>query len=277
MLARKFLNSIVFMSALGMQQAFAAESEWAQSEYLKARIITEKTAVGRDATLSAALDIVMEPGWHIYWRMPGDGGLAPVLDWKRSQNLKEAHMLWPAPVRFDYAGLYGFGYKDTALIPLRLTPEEIGNPVKLSAHANIMVCKDICVPQTLDLSLDIPAGDAKADLQAVVIHDAIKALPFTDNRADMKIENVVLGPKAIVVRAYLSRGFDDADMFVEIGPDFYIVAKPEITRDEKDPRYASVVIAAPEGVENLANEIMGKKLILTLTKDGKALERSFDF
>lgn len=277
MLPRKFLNSIIFMAALGTHQASAAESEWAQGAYLKARIITEKTATGKDATISAALDIVMQPDWHIYWRMPGDGGLAPVLDWKNSKNLKDAKMLWPAPLRFDYAGLYGFGYKDTALIPLTLTPEEIGNPVKLSIHANIMVCKDICVPQVFDLSLDIPSGDAKPDAQASVIADAIKALPYTENRADMKIENVVLGPKAIVVRAYLSRGFDNSDIFVEISPDFYIVAKPEITLDEKDPRYASMVIAASEGVENLANEVMGKKLILTLTKDGKALERSFDF
>ncbi len=275
----KFLNSMAFILVLSAATlgAKAAESPWAQSEYLKARIITEKTAVGSDATLNAAIEVVIEPEWHIYWRMPGDGGLTPEFDWKKSTNLKSATLSWPAPIRFGLEGMYGFGYKDAALLPVLLTPEKTGDPVDLVLHADIMVCKDLCVPQKIDLALNIPAGDAMPDIQASIITDSLKSLPYTENRPDMKIENVVLGPKAIVVRAYLAKGFDDADLFVEIGPDFYIVAKPEITRDEKDPRYASLVIAAPEGVENMANAVMDKTLILTLTKEGRALERSFKF
>jgi len=275
----KFLNSIAFIVfAISLPHAAkAAESPWVQAEHLKARLITEKTGVGNEATLNAALEIVMEPEWHIYWRMPGDGGLTPELSWEKSTNLKDVVLSWPAPIRFEFGGLYGFGYKDSALFPVTLTPEKAGDPVSLALHANIMVCKNLCLPQTVDLSLDIPAGDAVTDTQGPVITESIKNLPYTENRADMKIENVVLGPKAIVVRAYLARGFEGADLFVEVSPDFYVVAKPEITLDEKDPRYASLVVAAPEGIENIANEVMDKTLVLTLTKDGKALERSFKF
>lgn len=276
---RKLLTSMAFISILATISvaANAAEGPWAQAEYLKARIVTEKTAVGKDATLNAGLEIVMEPEWHIYWRMPGDGGLTPELNWKKSTNLKDATLSWPAPVRFELGGLYGFGYKNSVFLPVTLTPENPGDAITLTLHANIMVCKDLCVPQNIDLSLDIPTGDSIIDTQGQTLAAARKNLPYTENRADMKIENVVLGPKAIVVRAYLAKGFDNADLFVEIGPDFYVVAKPEITPDEKDSRYASLVIAAPEGIENIANEVMDKTLILTLTKDGKALERRFKF
>jgi len=280
MAAHKFLNFMIFMAIAGTAstQAQALEGPWAQGEFLKARIITEKTAVGHDKTLNAALEIVMEPDWHIYWRMPGDGGLPPMLDWAKSTNLKSTDIKWPSPVRFEYEGLYGFGYKNAATLPLTLTPEEPGNPVKIDLHADIMVCKTLCVPQKIDLTLDIPAGDSKLDSQASLIADAAKNLPYTENRPDMKIENVVMGPKAIVVRAYLSHGFEGADLFAEVGPEMYIVAKPEIVLDKKDPRYASISLAAPEGVENLASAVMNKTLVLTLTNaKGKALERTFNF
>ncbi len=275
----KLLNSMAFIFLLGVNlPAQALEGNWAESEYLKARIITGKNVVGSDKTLEAALDLEMRPGWHIYWRMPGDGGIAPSLSKGESQNLKDIAIKWPSPIRFEFDGLYGFGYKEAAILPLTLTPEEPGKPVKLALKADIMVCNAICVPQKLDLTLDIPAGaEALDEAQHKRMQTAQKKLPFTENRSDMKIENVVMGPTAIVVRAYLSQGFEGADLFVE-GPDAYIVAPPAITPDAKDPRYATMVINAPEGVENLAADIMGKTLILTLTnKKGQALERSFDF
>ncbi len=275
----KLLNSMAFILLLGLTTpAHALEGNWAESEYLKARIVTGNSAVGHDKTITAGLDLAMKPGWHIYWRMPGDGGLAPSIGKGESQNLKDITIQWPSPIRFEFEGLYGFGYKDATLLPLTLTPEEPGNPLKLALKADIMVCNAICVPQKLDLTLDIPSGDAKIDdAHDRLIKGAQKKLPFTENRPDMKIENVVMGPTAIVVRAFLAQGFDGADLFVE-GPESYVVAPPVITPEAKDPRYASLVINAPEGVDNMAASVMGKTLTLTLTnKKGQALERSFDF
>ncbi|HEY0901101.1 MAG TPA: protein-disulfide reductase DsbD domain-containing protein, partial [Micavibrio sp.] len=223
-----------------------------------------------------ALEIALQPDWHIYWRMPGDGGLPPNLLPGDSKNLKNIEIKWPTPHRFEMEGLYGFGYSDQILLPLQLTPEKPSAPLTLALKAEIMVCKDICVPQKLVLSLDIPAGIAKRDSQAPLYEDALKQLPFTENRPDMKIENVVMGPEAIVVRAYLSQGFEGADLFVE-GPAFYVMEKPLITPDTKDPRYASLVIKTPPG-ENIAQAIIGKTLTLTLVnKKGQGLERQFEF
>lgn len=273
------LNLMVFISVLSVAAPVCArEGAWAESDYLRARIITAQETAGHARTIDAGLEIEMQPGWHIYWRMPGDGGLSPSLGRGESRNLKDIAIHWPAPVRFETDGLYGFGYKDAALLPLTLTPEEPGNPLKLALKADIMACNAICVPQKFDLALDLPAGEAGInDAHDKIIKDARKKLPFTENRPDMKIENVVTGPKAVVVRAFLSQGFDGADLFVE-GPEYYVVAPPVITPEEKDPRYATLVVNAPEGIDNMAAAVMGKTLTLTLiNKKGQALERSFDF
>lgn len=274
----KFMNYIGFLALLWAPQAVnAAESSWAQADFLKARLLTAQASLSGAGPLQAALEVVMEPEWHIYWRMPGDGGLPPDLDWTASQNLKEAVIGWPAPRRFEYEGLYGFGYKDTALLPVTLTPEKEGQAMALSVQADIMACKDLCVPQTLAFSLTLPAGTGEKDTQAAMVERAFASLPPQDNQPDIRIDNVVLGPKALVVQAYLAQGFEGADLFLEAGPDLYLLAPPEITPDDKDPRKASLVLAAPSGVDNLAQAIMGRKITLTLVKGDRALERRFDF
>lgn len=273
----KHISMAVFAGALlSVTPAYALEGPWAEADYLRARLITPHTAAGDGKTLDAALEMELEPEWHVYWRMPGDGGLPPNLRENHSQNLKMVEIQWPTPRRFEMEGLYGFGYGDKIVLPLQLTPEKAGAAVQVALMGEIMVCKDICLPQKLDLTLDIPAGPATRAAQAPAYEAALKLMPFTENRPDMKIENVVMGPQAIVVRAYLSQGFEGADLFVE-GPESYVVEKPVITPDEKDPRYATLVIATPEG-QNIAQEIVGKTLTLTLVnKKGQGLERRFDF
>ena len=36
----------------------------------------------------AAIDIKLEEGWKTYWRVPGIGGIAPILNWEKSKNIK---------------------------------------------------------------------------------------------------------------------------------------------------------------------------------------------
>lgn len=274
----KFLNYFCFLNIFLLPYtAQAAESVWAEADFVRARLLTAQATAGAQESLQAVLDVEMEPEWHIYWRMPGDGGLPPDLDWTASSNLKGAVMGWPAPRRFEYEGLYGFGYKNAVRLPITLTPEKPGEGITLSVQADIMVCKDLCVPQSLSFSLVLPAGTGEKDTQAVLVGQVFASLPPQENQPDIRIDNVVLGPKAIVVQAYLAQGFEGADLFAEAGTDLYMPAPPVITPDDKDPRQASLLIAAPEGVENLAQAIMGKSLTLTLVKDDRALERKFDF
>ncbi len=270
------LPAVLLSALFTAQPALALEGPWVESEYMRARLITPQTASGKSATLDAALEIELQPRWHMYWRMPGDGGLPPRLLPGDSQNLKNVEIQWPTPHRFEMDGLYGFGYRDNVTLPLSLSVEKPGEAVALALSGEIMVCENICVPQKLSLTLEIPAAEAKRDAQAAPYEAALKNLPFTENRPDMKIENVVMGPEALVVRAYLAQGFEGADLFVE-GPEFYVVEKPQITPDAKDPRYASLVVKTPEG-ENIAKAIVGKTLTLTLVnKKGQGLERRFDF
>lgn len=38
-------------------------------------------------TLTGYLDVKLTGDWKTYWRSPGEGGVAPSIDWEKSQNL----------------------------------------------------------------------------------------------------------------------------------------------------------------------------------------------
>ena len=45
----------------------------------------------------AAVEIRLAPGWHTYWRVPGEAGIPPRFDWSGSQNLAAVAYEWPRP------------------------------------------------------------------------------------------------------------------------------------------------------------------------------------
>ena len=112
----------------------------------------------------AALSITLEPGWHTYWRVPGEAGIPPVFAWNGSSNLERVGITWPAPSLFDQNGMTSIGYEGTLILPLDIIPADAAAPVRLEAQVEIGVCKDICVPFTADVFADLPTGGAPDSL-----------------------------------------------------------------------------------------------------------------
>lgn len=147
--------------------ALAAESEPARAETVTARLLAAEDGVALGAgRLSAGLHLALEEGWKTYWRSPGEVGLPPELDWAGSENVAEVAMLWPAPTRFQAFGIENFGYADEVLFPLEVALERPGEPARLSLTANLLVCEDVCVPETVSLALDLPAAGGGVDAGA---------------------------------------------------------------------------------------------------------------
>jgi suppressor for copper-sensitivity B len=267
---------LFLMLALPTASARALESPWRSADHVQARLLSGVDSTGKTDHINAALEIKLEDGWHAYWRMAGDGGLAPTFDWTGSVNTGEVAMDYPTPARSDTAGLQSFGYMGSYMLPLTAKVTNSGKPVTLSVKADIMVCKDICIPQSLALDLAIPAGDKPASPDAALIAKAREAVPVKKDKPALKIQSAVVGPDALVVGVFSEHGFDGADLFVEPA-ELTLFAPPKITPDAKDPHVASFVIPKTDAGTNLAKAVMGKTLVLTVvTKDG-AVEKSYPF
>ncbi len=133
----------------------AAERAVSQDDVLQATLLPGWRAP--DGRHFAALSLTLAPGWKTYWRSPGEAGIPPMLDFDGSRNLGPVSLRWPSPAVFDINGMQTIGYHDALILPIEVTPRQAGQPVELRLHVDMGVCKDICLPATLDLTATLTA------------------------------------------------------------------------------------------------------------------------
>ncbi|MCB1362955.1 MAG: hypothetical protein KDK02_02475 [Rhodobacteraceae bacterium] len=157
-------------------------------------------------TYMAALHLTLSDGWKTYWRAPGDAGIPPRLDWRGSRNLGDVAITWPAPEVFDQNGMRSIGYAHELVLPVEITPERAGRPVRLRGEIDLGLCKDVCIPETLtfDHRLDETAGrhPAIAAAMAQRPHSAAEAgvesatCRLSPSAGGMRIEARIAMPSA---------------------------------------------------------------------------------
>lgn len=117
-----------------------------------------------DGSYMAALHLRLAPGWKTYWRVAGEAGLPPRIDWSRSQNLQAVRAHWPRPQVFEQLGLRSIGFYDEVILPIEFIPARADAPMSIAADVTIGVCLDVCVP--VDLKISAPLrGEGAPDPQ----------------------------------------------------------------------------------------------------------------
>jgi thiol:disulfide interchange protein DsbD len=120
-------------------------------------LIAEVESVQPGQPFWVGIQQTITPGWHTYWRTPGDSGAATQLHWSLPEGFSASEIHWPFPERILYGPLVNFGYHDEVLLLVQLTPpENIAGEVILTAKAQWLVCEEICIPEDADLSLTLP-------------------------------------------------------------------------------------------------------------------------
>ncbi len=260
--------------ALGVPAATAqaAATGWAGDDHAAARLITATDATGAAKTLEAGLEIRLMPGWHAYWRTPGDAGIPPSIDWAGSDNLKHAEIAWPAPARYSLQGFETAGYRDHVVLPIALTLARPGQPLDLHALVTWAACANICVPYSSKLDLRLPAGPAAPSAEAGLIAAARARVPQPLAAAGIDLVSANAFGKgadtALVVRLR-SRGaaFEAPDLFVE-GLDKGSPGRPEAALSQSG-HLARLIVPIRDAD---AAGIAGKKLTLTLVDGARAAE-----
>src|SRR5207247_8557096 len=112
-------------------------------QLVKVELLADTNAVVPGNPFSVGLLLRMAPGWHTYWKFPGDAGLPTELKWKLPQGWKVGEIQWPIPLKtIDPGDIQTYGYQDEVLLMQEITPPaSIGaSTVKISADANCLVC-----------------------------------------------------------------------------------------------------------------------------------------
>ena len=146
----KWILAAVLMLVAALP-AWALESAPVSSKRAIATLVTDTDAIQPGKPFRVGLRLRMADGWHTYWKNPGDAGVPPDLT---IEGGTQSPIDWPTPRRVAEGPVMTYAYTGEVLLPVTVTAATGA----IKAHAQWLVCKDICVPEEGDFSLTLPLG-----------------------------------------------------------------------------------------------------------------------
>ncbi len=144
-----------------------------------AQLVSNVDAVADNHSFWALLHIKTSPGWHAYWKNPGDSGIPPSLKWSLPGGMAAGKMVFQPPHRIVLGDLANYGYDDNAyyLTPISVKNSERGEK-SIKVHAEWLVCEKECIPQAGDFTFPINVAEqTKLGPKNQFIQSLIKKLP----------------------------------------------------------------------------------------------------
>lgn len=128
---------------------------------IAARLLAEGPAMP-GSTVTLAVDMQPKPGWHGYWKNPGDAGQGMSFNWTLPSGGKVGEPAYPVPATLTIAGLMNHVYKTeyALLVPFTVPANaKPGQVLDLRAKAQWLACTDeICVPEAGELATQVTVG-----------------------------------------------------------------------------------------------------------------------
>ena len=160
----------------------ADESE--PDKYVQSRLIVSKTNVSGGEEIRVGIEKIIYPNWHTYWKNPGDSGTPLNIEWTLPEGFTTTEIEWPTPKKIPYGPLTNYGYEEqvTLLQNIKVPNTIPDGPIMLEAQISMLVCKDICIPESHQTWITLN-GSTSADPEKIKVAD--NALPtMSENRTE---------------------------------------------------------------------------------------------
>jgi thiol:disulfide interchange protein/DsbC/DsbD-like thiol-disulfide interchange protein len=173
----RLVTFALMLVVLAASPARALESAPAATSRDTVTLVTDTDAAAPGTPFRVGLHFRLAPGWHTYWRNPGDAGVAPEFSLTLPPGARSGPIAWPTPSRVAEGPVMTYAYTSDLLLPVTVTPGAHAGPIPIQAHARWLVCKEICVPEEADFRLDLPAGTPAPSAQAPLFAAHDRAVP----------------------------------------------------------------------------------------------------
>jgi DsbC/DsbD-like thiol-disulfide interchange protein len=255
-------------SLFSLQSQAQDSSAWLKDGHSAVRLLAGSRS---GAVLLGGIAFQLQPGWHTYWRTPGDSGVPPRFDFSKSENIEAVTVLWPAPVKFaDGSGGTSLGYQKQVVLPLRIVAKNADRPVTLRAEINYAVCEKLCIPVEANAELAFTSVASTEDSALFAALDTVPKPATVGDPNPLTIRDVKRDGKNGVLVDVAAPDTADVNLFVE-GP----------TPDWALP-VPTLVVPGPPGIKRFAFDLDG--LPPGAKPDGAALkltlvggERAYEF
>ncbi len=243
----------------------ASESAPVTSPRATVTLLSDRAAIAPGEPFRLMLHQRLAPGWHTYWRNPGDAGAPPEItfEWpqgEQSEGWQAGDLQFPAPSRKPFGPLMNFGYSGEVGFLLSLTPPanlRPGDYVTLTADATWLVCADICIPEEGRFTIGLDVAAAATPAHAARFMEAEAALPraapfearfaFAGQRGALTIRGAGFSAAAIREASF----FPDVATVIENAPEQRLTA-----------RAGDISLSLTRGAAEIPTRLTG---VLTLT------------
>lgn len=152
------------------------------AKIVRMELLTNDGTIAAGATEYVGVRLRIQPGWHVYWRNPGDSGTEPRVRIEAPLGVTVGSIAWPRPIVFEQPEetTYGYAGEVVLLVPVTAPADLPVGTLTLPVEAEWLVCKRACLmgDATGSVSLRVrPAGDNRVRVPGDALADAVRRLP----------------------------------------------------------------------------------------------------
>ncbi|WP_250890448.1 protein-disulfide reductase DsbD family protein [Sphingobium nicotianae] len=204
--------------------------------HIRAALIAETATPKAGQTITLAISMKPEKGWHGYWENPGDAGVGMSVDWETPPGVKVGAFRHPVPQRLLIAGLMNHVYEhDYAILIDVAVPAGLakGTIVPVRGKAHWLACTDsICVPEQDDISTTLTIGDGAFTADDRARFDGFRAnLP---RPLDSQAHYAVTGDRIAIAVPYPAAAPVGKPWFFALSKERLRYAEPQVVRRTGD-------------------------------------------
>ncbi len=178
------LKRVLIWSTMALALGLPAMAAGPGKQKVQADLIAPTTAIVPGQPFQVGLRQIITPNWHTYWKNPGDSGEPTKIEWQLPKGFAASPIKWPIPNALPVGPLMNYGYSDTLLLPITITPPKTldAQAVTLKAKARWLVCEKICIPESATVSLKLavatPVNQPTASAHAGLFEAVERQLPI---------------------------------------------------------------------------------------------------
>lgn len=152
-----------------------------KNDHSLARLWVSSEEVAAGKPVQTVLELELEKDWHVYWRNPGDSGMAAEIRWQLPEGFAASDVIWPTPERIMIGPLMSYGYNKKAYHKVVITPPaevKAGQEYPVTVNATWLICHEICVPEKASFTFALRGveGTPEEDTQASQVITKVDAL-----------------------------------------------------------------------------------------------------
>lgn len=169
-------------SCLALATAFVGgDGVGKPASHMSANLVAQTSNPRPGSSVLLGFEMAPEPGWHGYWKNPGDSGIPPSVAWSAPPGIGLGPLLHPAPVLLVADGMTMFVHPGPHILLSRMQVARSVKPgtrIPIRADLSWAACTETqCVPMHKSFALDLVAGDGSPGPQAGVLRAAYESLP----------------------------------------------------------------------------------------------------